>query len=129
MAHKDHKKAARKQAIEISSIQLRPEGLAERVAWVWQHCSLQKVCAPSPSHSTNVHNNRGQRTAQKKAELEELWAKNTAQELGNEDMLLYHNAICFLHERTQEDYNIKKVQYRELKADLLRHHKQSIRQH
>ena len=45
----------------------------------------------------------GQRTEQKKADLEELWAINTAQELQNSGMLRYHDAIRSLREKPQED--------------------------
>ena len=52
-----------------------------------------------------------QNTARKNAELEELWASNTAEESQNAGMLGYHNAIRFLHKKTQEDNNVKRDEY------------------
>ena len=42
-------------------------------------------------------------------------------------MLRYHNAIFSVHEKTQEDYNVKRAEYGELEADLILHCEQSIR--
>ena len=70
----------------------------------------------------------GQSMTQKKSELEELRATNTIQELRYAGMLLYHNAIRSLHGKMQEDYNVKRAKYIELKAELIRHHEKSIKQ-
>ena len=45
----------------------------------------------------------GQDIPRKKAELEELWATNTAQESQNASMLRYHDTILSLHEKAQKD--------------------------
>ena len=60
-----------------------------------------------------------QHTTQKKAELEELWASNMVQESRNAGMVRYHGAICSLHGKMQEDYDVKRAEYMELKAKLI----------
>ena len=127
-AHKEHKEDAPKQARE-GSVDLRPKGLAGHVVQIGHNHSLQKVRAPRPTYSTDVHNNHKQRTTQKKSELEELWATNAAQELRYVHMLPYHGAIRTLYEKAQEDYDVEKAEYRELKADLIQQHKHSTAQH
>ena len=60
-----------------------------------------------------------QHTTQKKAELEELWASNMVQESRNAGMVRYHGAIFSLHGKMQEDYDVKRAEYMELKAKLI----------
>ena len=55
---------------------------------------------------------------QKKAELEELWEANTHKESQNAARLRYPTAIHSLYNTTQEDYDPKRTEYRELKAKL-----------
>ena len=68
---------------------------------------------------------KGHRTTQKKAELEELWAANAAQESRISDMVGCHAALRALHENMHTDYNVKRSENRELQAKLTRHHEQS----
>ena len=58
----------------------------------------------------------------KKAELEELWAANKAQESQSASILRYHGAILLLNEKAQEDYEVKRAECRELTAELIGHH-------
>ena len=51
----------------------------------------------------------------------------TAQEVGNAGKLDYHNVIRSLHKKTQEDYDVKRAEYTELKTDLIQHYEQSSR--
>ena len=49
------------------------------------------------------------------------------QESQNAGMLCYHAAIRSLHRKTQEDYNVRRAEYVELKAELTQHYEQSIK--
>ena len=65
----------------------------------------------------------GHRTTRRKAEMEELWAANGAQESRITGMVCYHAALRAQQKKTQTDYNIKRSKKRELQAELTRHHK------
>ena len=43
-------------------------------------------------------------------------------------MLCYHATICSLHGKTKEDSKLKRAKYVELKAELIQHHEQSVKQ-
>ena len=49
----------------------------------------------------------GYHATRKKAELEKLWPANTAQELRIAGMVGYHAALHLLHEKVQDNCNIK----------------------
>ena len=53
----------------------------------------------------------GQLMTQKNAELKELWATNTVQELRNSSRLCYQTVFCSLHKKMQEDYDVKRAKY------------------
>ena len=65
------------------------------------------------------------RTAEKTAEVEELWKINTNKESQIMAMLVYYTKLCLLHEQTWDNYKVKRLEYRELQSEITRHQKQS----